>query len=169
MTDGRASGEAWSSRGHAGRASLWRDDIGAALVEFSILAPFLLSLGLGMFEFGRFLYQYQLVVEGLRDGTRYLARLDPDDGTNQLNAARLATTGPIDELGAQRVPGWVATDVIFETDEIPNPSGAYRGPDPIQVIRATTTYDYADLGFLDVLGLDALSVSATHEQRVIEE
>jgi Flp pilus assembly protein TadG len=155
--------------GRAGRASLWRDATGAALVEFTFLAPFLLTLGLGMFEFGRFLYQYQMVLEGLRDGARYLARLDPDDATNQANAANLAATGTIDGSGPARVSGWLAADVSFTIVDIDNTAGTYRGPATIQVVRAETTFDYADLGFLDVLGLGAISAGVTHEQRAILE
>jgi Flp pilus assembly protein TadG len=150
-------------------AGLRSNDSGAALVEFTLLAPFLLFLGLGMSEFGRFLYQYQLVVEGLRDGARYLARLDPDSSTNQTNAANLATTGTIDGTGDQRVDGWVAADVTFTVTNVDNSSATYRGDSTIKVVEATTTFDYADVGFLGALGLPALSIDATHEQRVIKE
>ena len=52
---------------------------------------------------GPFLYQYQMVLEGLRDAARYLARLDAGDATNQANAANLAVTGTIDGTGDPRV------------------------------------------------------------------
>lgn len=150
-------------------AGLRRNDSGAALVEFTLLAPFLLSLALGMSEFGRFLYQYQLVIEGLRDSARYLARLDPDSSTNQTNAANLATTGTIDGSGDPRVDGWVAADVTFAVTDVDNSSGTYRGESTIKVVVATTTFDYADVGFLSVLGLPALSIDATQQQRAIRE
>ncbi|MGH6892691.1 MAG: TadE/TadG family type IV pilus assembly protein [Dongiaceae bacterium] len=146
-----------------------RDDFGAALVEFTILAPFLFALAFGIAEFGRFLYQYQLVVEGLRDAARYLARLDPDDSTNQTNAANLATTGTIDGSGAARVAGWTTGDVTFVITDVDNSAGTYRGPAIIKAVQATTTFNYADVGFLDALGFGAISVDAAHEQRAIEE
>jgi Flp pilus assembly protein TadG len=148
----------------------WRSESGAALVEFTLLAPFLLFLGLGMSEFGRFLYQYQLVLDGLRDGTRYLARLqDPTTTANQTSAANLAVTGTIDGTGAARVDGWVAADVTFTIEDVDNSAGTYRGDSTIHVVHAATTFDYADVGFLGALGLPALSVAATHEQRAIKE
>jgi Flp pilus assembly protein TadG len=150
-------------------AALWRDSRGAALVEFTILAPFMFSLALGVFEFGRFLYQYQMVVEGLRDGTRYLARLDATDATNQANASNLATTGTIDGSGDLRVDGWEAADVIFSTIDTDNSGGDYRGEDTIHTVEATTTFTYQDLGFLSALGFDGMAVDATHQQREIEE
>jgi Flp pilus assembly protein TadG len=146
------------------------DDSGAALVEFTLLAPFLLVLVLGMSEFGRFLYQYQLVVEGLRDGARYLARVqEPDLEANQTPAKNLAVTGTIDGTGDARVDGWAAADVTFDIEDVDNTDGTYRGDPTIEVVQATTTFDYADLGFLGALGLPAISVSAAHEQRAIRD
>jgi hypothetical protein len=152
---------------------LRRNQQGAALVEFTLLAPFLLFLGLGMTEFGRFLYQYQLVLEGLRDAGRYLARLDANDTTNQGNAANLAVTGTIDGSGDPRVDGWIAGDVTFSVDDVTNDDGdgnpLYRGAGDIEVVQVATTFDYADVGFLSALGLGAISIDAAHEQRVIRE
>lgn len=140
---------------------------GAALVEFSLLAPFLISLSFGVAEFGRFLYQYQLVVEGLRDAGRYIARLDPYDATAQSNARNLAVTGTTDGTGDPRVDGWEAGDVNFVVTPVAN-AGTYRGPATIYVVQVTTTFDYADAGLLSTLGVPAISVNASHEQRVID-
>lgn len=146
---------------------LTRDNAGAALVEFSLLAPFLLTLALGMFEFGRFLYQYQLVVEGLRDAGRYIARLDPTLDSSKQNARNLAVTGTIDGTGDGRVAGWAADDVEIDDPVLADESTTdYRGAP--YVVRIETTFDYADLGFLAALGLPTISVSASHEQRVID-
>lgn len=165
-------GHRWRSV-EAGISRLWWDDAGAAFIEFALLAPFLLFLGLGMTEFGRFLYQYQLVLEGLRDAGRYLARLDPTDTTNQGNAANLAVTGTIDGSGDARVDGWAAGDVAFRIDDVTNDDGSgnplYRGAGDIEILEVTTTFDYADVGFLSALGLNAISIDAAHEQRVIRE
>jgi Flp pilus assembly protein TadG len=148
---------------------LARDEAGAALIEFTILAPFLISLALGMTELGRFLYHYQMVLEGLRDAGRYIARLDPADATNQSNAANLAVTGTINGTGAVRVPGWTAGNVSFFITNVSNTAGTYRGPANIQVIEVRTTFSYSSVGFLPALGLGPISVAAAHEQRVINE
>jgi hypothetical protein len=157
----------------AWRRGLWRDQRGAALVEFSLLAPVLLSLGLGMTELGRFMYQYQMVVEGLRDAGRYIARLDPSDTTNQTNAANLAVTGTIDGSGDPRVEGWVAADVTFAVTDVANDNGSgtplYRGGANIEVVEVTTSFAYDDVGFLSAIGIDSMTFGAAHEQRVIEE
>jgi len=154
---------------HNHAARVLRDESGSALIEFTIMAPLLLSLVLGIAEFGRFLYQYQMVLEGLRDAGRYLARLDPNDATNQGNAANLATTGTIDGTGDVRVDGWEAGDIDFFVTDVDNSAGTYRGPAEIEVIEVTTTFDYVDVGFLSALGFDPISIDAAHEQRVILE
>src|SRR5919109_5535389 len=151
-------------RKHSHAVSVLRDQSGAALVEFTILAPFLLTLILGMTEFGRFLYQYQMVLEGLRDAGRYLARLDANDAANQSNAANLATTGTIDGSGDPRVDGWEAGDVAFDPQPVDNTAGTYRGAAQIWVIEVSTTFDYADVGFLSALGFDAISIDAAHQE-----
>ena len=155
--------------GNDGLRGLLQGQDGAALIEFTLLAPLLFSLVFGMAEFGRFLYQYQMVIEGLRDAGRYLARLDANDATNQSNAANLATTGTIDGSGDPRVDGWEAGDINFAVTDIDNTAGTYRGGAEIEVIEVTTTFDYADVGFLSALGFDAISIDAAHEQRVILE
>jgi Flp pilus assembly protein TadG len=154
---------------HRRASHVLRDQEGSALIEFTIMAPLLLSLVLGISEFGRFLYQYQMVLEGLRDAGRYLARLDANDATNQSNAANLATTGTIDGSGDPRVDGWEAGDIDFAVTDVDNTAGTYRGPAEIEVIEVTTTFDYADVGFLSALGFDPISIDAAHEQRVILE
>jgi Flp pilus assembly protein TadG len=156
-------------RVHNGARRMLRNQSGSALIEFTIMAPLLLSLVLGISEFGRFLYQYQMVLEGLRDAGRYLGRLDANDATNQSNAANLATTGTIDGSGEPRVDGWEAGDIDFSVTDVDNTAGIYRGPAEIEVIEVTTTFDYADVGFLSALGFDPISIDAAHEQRVILE
>ena len=145
------------------------DRSGAALVEFTLVIFFLMALMLGTMEFGRFLYQYQLVVEGLRDAARYLARVDPSVGANQTNAKNLATTGTIDGSGGERVAGWVAGDVNVDFLNPVDPS-LYRGLDPIhQVVNVSTTFNYADLGLLSFFDLGPLTPTVAQEQRVIRE
>jgi Flp pilus assembly protein TadG len=153
--------------------ALWRDTVGAAMVEFTLVAPFLLFLGLGMSEFGRFFYQYQLVLDGLRDGARYLARTqDPTSTANKDRAKCLALTGTISNSGGSctgtaRVEGWGA--VTFNVAPINNSAGTYRGGATIYTVQASTTFSYLDVGFLDTLGLPAISIVATHMQRAIGE
>src|SRR5687767_7650296 len=50
------------------------DRRGAALIETTLLMPFLLFACAGVFEFGNLFYQKLLVEAGVRDAARYVAR-----------------------------------------------------------------------------------------------
>ena len=56
-----------------------RNEDGAALVELAILLPVFLMLFATIIEGGRMMYTYQAVIAGVRDATRYVARVAPKD------------------------------------------------------------------------------------------
>jgi Flp pilus assembly protein TadG len=69
---------------------------GAAAVEFAICAPLLISLTLGVTEFGRALWCHHMLVKMGRDATRYLSRVpDPTNATYQNAATNLALSGSL--------------------------------------------------------------------------
>lgn len=145
---------------------------GAPLVEFTLVTPLLLLLGLGMFEFGNALYGHHVISTGVHDAARYLARLDDPVG-GQVAGKELAVMGQIAGI-TPRLSWWALGDVTVTTADVANPidvnTGArtYRGPDPIKIVRVTATASYPGLGFLTFLGLgSALTFSVYHEERVI--
>jgi Flp pilus assembly protein TadG len=149
-----------------------RSQYGAALVEFTAVVPFLVFLGLGAFEFGNALYGHHVITTGLRDASRYLARLD-DPSASETAAKQLAVYGAIGGT-TKRVSWWSVGDVSVSLATIANPvdpsTGArtYRGPDPIRVVRVGTAATYPGLGLFAVLGLGpTLTISTYHEERVI--
>ena len=157
----------------AGRA-LWRERKGSVLVEWSILMPFLLTLGFGVFEFGNMLYKQHLVETGLKDSARYLARV-ADPVAQQQIGKEIAVMGE-DGGTNKRVSFWNVSDVSVSITTIANPVDAttnertYRGPDPIPVVRVSTTASYPTMGFLGYLGLgNTITFSRYHEERVIGE
>ena len=50
------------------------DDLGAILVEMTLITPLMITLSAGVFEFGNLIHQKLLIEAGLRDGARYGAR-----------------------------------------------------------------------------------------------
>jgi Flp pilus assembly protein TadG len=151
---------------------LCRNQNGAALVEFTVVLPFLVFLGLGAFEFSNALYGHHVITTGLRDAARYLARLD-DPTAAETAAKQLAVYGEIGGA-SKRVSWWDVGDITVALTTIANPAdpdtGArtYRGPDPIRVVRVVTTATYPGLGFFAVLGLGStLAINTFHEERVI--
>jgi len=148
------------------RKNLFGDERGSSLVETAVVIPFLLVLGLGVSEFGNVLYNHHLVDTGVRDAARYLARFQQPEAY-ETYAKQLAVTGSTTG-GTKRVAWWDTDDLSISYKAIANPTGAYRGPDPIRVVQVETNVTYGGVGFLGFLGLgDSLTFSIAHEQRVI--
>ena len=61
-----------------------KSETGQALVEFALVAPLLLMLVIGVFEFGRAWNVYQVITEAARDGAR--AAVVADAGVTQDSA-----------------------------------------------------------------------------------
>jgi Flp pilus assembly protein TadG len=172
--------------------SFWHDCQAAALVEMTTLMPFLLFLGCGIFEFGAFFYQYQMVEAGVRDAARYMARVtdtsssspcgtsgctDPCDpgvlAKKVTNAQDIAVMGQIGGT-TQRVFWWKESDVKIDySTVIANPmiSGypTYRGPTSgIRIIKVSTSPSYPGVGFLGMLGLGpTITIALEHQERCI--
>lgn len=99
-----------------------RDDRGASLVEFAFAGPIFLFLLLGIVEFGRALYDYNLVANGARLGARYAAvRGTTCDATkfSQFTNPDLrpcpATVPDISKFVQDSSPGVSATDLTVNS------------------------------------------------------
>ena len=154
-----------------------RDRSGAALVEFTIVAPLLVLLAFGTFAFGRGLYQYQQVVNGVRDAARYLAHTsDPTNATAQSQAKTLATKGCLASCSSVplRVANWNPADVSFSVTNITNGNSCsgkpcYRGAGTLHEVIATTTVNFGDLGLLSGIGMPSIQFHIRHEERNIPD
>ncbi len=151
-----------------------KDDRGTSLIEMTLVAPFLVLLGLGIGEFGHTFYHQHLITTGVRDASRYLAHFD-DPLAAAADAKDIAVTGSIG--GTQkRVSWWNTGDITVSIGNIANPIDAttgerpYRGPDPIRVVRVATSVDHPGLGFLSAIGISSpITINVQHEERVIGE
>jgi Flp pilus assembly protein TadG len=160
---------------------LWRDRQGSALLEATVVTPFLCAICFGVYEFSWFFYKQHLVSTGVRDAARYLARTldptNPDAPSRPIMqsyavavpmAQNLAARGTIDTSGALRVTGWNPEDVTVDAlTPIDNSSGTYYGEPTIYTVTVRTTFTPATLGLLGFFGLSAPSISVTHQERVI--
>jgi TadE-like protein len=148
------------------------DREGAALVEFTVVLPFLIFLGLGAFEFGSALYGHHVITTGLRDAARYLARFE-DPTPKETAAKQLAVYGQIGG-STKRVSWWNTGDITVTVATIDNPVdpdtnlSPYNGPDPIRVVRVAASATYPGLGLFAVLGMGpTLTINTFHEERVL--
>ena len=146
---------------------LWQADSGAALVESAIILPVFLTLVGGVYEFGFYLYQEQLVTSGVRDAAHYLAlTADPTSTANQADAKMIAVSG-LSIGGSSRVRGWEPSDVSVSVDSIDNSSATYSGGAVIQVVTVSTSFVERPLGFLGLLGLKPPTITAYHQERCV--
>lgn len=142
---------------------------GAALVEFSLLAPVLILLMCGLAEFANALRQYHIMEKGVRDAGRYLTRV-PMTGCT-INAGAITTaqtlvlTGRI-AGGAFLLDDWTDLNTVTVTvaDCVANNPRVYRGHDQMPVIEVTASAPYQDLGLLDVIGLGPLNLEVSYQQ-----
>jgi Flp pilus assembly protein TadG len=162
--------------------NLQHDTKGVAFLEFTILFPLLLTLSLGVFEFGHALKNRHTIDKAVRDAARYLARVpatctSAGTGNGSIDSAyinngrNLALNGQISG-GSPVLNYWtdpttiaVNVDCVDKTSVTP----AYRGADFMPIIRVTATVPYSDLGFLTILGLGGFTFTVDHNQLHIGE
>jgi Flp pilus assembly protein TadG len=168
--------------------SLWRDNVGSALVEGSVLMPVLLVVLGGVYEFSNIFYKQKLIESGVRDAARYLSRLPIDPSTNPCTATdsggtnyttyaqniavygSTSTTVGSDNFQA-RVNGWQPGDVNITCPTFDNSSGFYFPTTQTTLYRVlvtTSTNNWANpsptLGFFGLLGFSAPNISASHQE-----
>ncbi len=162
--------------------ALWGDCDGSALVEATIVTPFLVSFFLGVFEFSWYFYNQQLVVAGLRDAARYMSRIELTNGNGdpcaqkdrngvlyRSEAANIATTAQPAAGGSVRVSGWNAADVIISClSSAALDNGRYAdGSTSMTIIHVATSFADPSLGLFSDLGLKAPPLSFSHEERFL--
>jgi Flp pilus assembly protein TadG len=99
----------------------WRNQDGSALVEFAISLPLILMLSFLTIESMRMFWSYQAAIAGVRDATRYLARVAP---------ANLCTAGGSVADYATELEGIVETTI----------TGAALFPAGVSVTSVTPSY-----------------------------
>lgn len=114
-----------------------RSDQGASLVEFALLAPFLILLLLGIIEFGYFLGEFNDVRHGAREGAR-LAAVNGGDDAFLLDG----TCGAMDLTSN--------VEVLFND----GPTGSTGDTGSIQVVA--TPDSLSGLGIIELFLPDAL-------------
>ena len=142
--------------------AFWSKDDGAVIAEALIAVPFVTLFAVGILEFGNILWERMQIDAGLRDAGRYLSRCRPTSPTYTSTCSE-STAKTIAFYGTQspaagatlRVPGWGPT----LADITVNPVGA----DGTFTIETAHLYETSPL--FGWLGIDAITISASHEER----
>ncbi|RWM06572.1 MAG: pilus assembly protein [Mesorhizobium sp.] len=158
-----------------------RDQCGAVLVEMTLVAPLMLTLSAGVFEFGNLIHDKLLMEAGLTDGARFAARCNSqiytDAGLAAINCASIATNiavyGNVAGTGSPRVPNWQTANVTVTIgtgchDAVVGGVTQYRSTTAqVCVVQASGTYPYTGIGMLSLIGLGPITLSGSHQERLM--
>lgn len=139
----------------------WREE-GVVLTEALVAVPFVTLFAAGILEFGNIFWERMQIDAGLRDAGRYLARCRPTSPTytstcSQATAKMIAFYGTQSPAsGAKlRVPGWG-----------PNLADITVNPvDADGTFTVVTAHLYEASPLFGWLGIDAITISVSHEER----
>ncbi|WP_378951577.1 TadE/TadG family type IV pilus assembly protein [Mesorhizobium sp. ANAO-SY3R2] len=165
------------------RDSFGQDQRGAVLVEMTLVAPLMIILSAGVFEFGNIMHQKLLMQAGVNDAARFAARCNSqmytEYGLPAINCAdmakNIAVFGNPAGSGSPRVADWETSDVTVAIaspadchDAVVGGVTQYRSVTPqVCIAKVTNAKVYADLGMLSVIGIGSITLNGTHEERLI--
>lgn len=138
---------------------LRKENEGGAMVEALLALPVLTMLAFGMLEFGSMFWQREQIETGLRDAARYMARCRHEADTCETTARNLAYYGSVAAQAQPRVPNWLPVEspiTFLET------SGETQ-----TVVTASTTHQLVNSPLFGFLGIDEITITSWHDQRVI--
>lgn len=135
----------------------------------TVVIPVLLTIGLGVLEFGNAIYAQHLIFNGVRDGARYAAGRSANCGCD-ADIQNIALTGVLSG-GAYRLAWWnnvnqVTVTRTTTTNDDGSGNKLYRGGATIPEVTVTASVPYQSLGFLSFFGLNAPTLSVSHQERV---
>ena len=154
-----------------------RDQRGTVLIEMAIVAPLMLLLSAGVFEFGNLIHDKLLMEAGLDDAARFAARCNSQIYTQAnltINCATVAKNiaehGNVGGTGTARVPGLnvtINTSTCYNTVDVNGVVLYLSTTSQVCVVTASGTYAYSDIGMLSLLGIGPITLTASHQERFI--
>lgn len=163
------------------------DQHGTVLVEMCFVAPLMLLLSAGVFEFGNLIHDKLLMESGLSDGARFAARcnskLYTDAGLAAIDCAALAKNitvfGNVAGTPPARIKDWATTDVTISIADPATCKNTIDGSgnvlylsttSQVCIVTASGSYPYASrdsIGLLSLLNISSVTLSTSHQERLI--
>ena len=157
---------------------------GAAVVEMTLLMPFLLLMSFGVAEFGNALHQQHVITKSVRDAARFAARRttaiaicpitnQPEWGQIVSDTQTVALRGRLSANAPLLLPSWNDTGTVTVTSTCVVPPSDIISPaisGGIPVVTVTARVPYVDGGMLGVLdrltggNLAGFTIAAQHSQ-----
>lgn len=140
-----------------GFSRLCRREDGAALVEFAISLPLILILTFLSVDSMRLFWSYQAAIAGVRDATRYLARIAPADlctsgGSVTGYAGQLETIVETTISGAALFPAGVTVTSLTPTLTCVTSLGLRQASVPVATVSANLSIAMPFSQILQVIG-----------------
>ncbi|TPL91331.1 TadE/TadG family type IV pilus assembly protein [Mesorhizobium sp. B2-3-10] len=148
-----------------------KDEQGAALVEVALVAPFVLLLSAGVFEFSNILNTRLLLEAGVEDGARYMARCNDSNWSTCVTlGTNLAVNGAVTD-GSPRVTGWTTPQITVTVAHNQAVDGSgnqlyLSSTGIVDVVQVSTSLPYSGIGLWGYLGFGSLNITASHQERV---
>jgi Flp pilus assembly protein TadG len=144
---------------------------GVALVELAIAMSVVLAIIFGITEYGRAIYQYDILAKAARDAARFLSMRDATDVAAKTQAKCLAVYGNPACTGAPLAPG-LTTAMVSICDALACPADhAAQGSAPvINLVSVTiggpnaTPYTFNSLVSFIVPDIQFAPIGATMKQ-----
>lgn len=153
---------------------------GAALVEFTLMMPFLMVLAAGITEFGHALHQQHIIQKSLRDAARFAARTpyelkscplntQPEWATMVSDAQTVALYGKLTPPSPPRflLPNWSDATMVAVTESCSSAAGLFSpagAGNDIPIITVSASVPFNSTGFLGFLGLADFNIQAQHSE-----
>ena len=142
------------------------------MVEFAIVLPMMLLVFAVIVEGSRLMLSFQSAISGVKDATRYLARVVPSDicttgGTVGGYSAQLLTIVSQSTSGASVFPSAVTVNSV--TPSLACVTGTYRvNPAPVAQVTANVTITFPFAGIFTLVGgsLGQITTDVTDSSRV---
>ena len=161
-----ATYRATPSRRAAGPARRFlRAEDGAALVEFALVLPMMLIVFAVIIEGSRLMHSFQTAIGGVRDATRFLARVVPADICT-TGGSVAGHTAQLQAIVGQSLSGNpvfpIAVTVNSVTPSVTCVVGAYRvNPAPVANVSANVTVAFPFASVFSLIGASPSSLTTT--------
>ena len=144
-----------------------RAEEGAALVEFAMVLPMMLLVFAVIIEGSRMMYAYQSAIGGVRDATRYLARVVPGNvcaagGSVTGHAPKLMSIVSQSTTGGAIYPGGVTVTSVTPSLACVGRSGTCRvSPAPVATVTAVVDIAFPFQGIFGLFGGTPAGITTT--------
>ena len=132
------------------------------MLEVAVVLPVVLTLGLGVIEFGNIIYNSHRMQNAVRDAARYASGRPARCCDAQVKAFVTGAFPACPKLDCMD-----ASQVTVAYVDVDNSAYTYRGGAKISTVTVSAYIPYTGFGFLGYLQVTPPTLVASHQERVI--